>query len=96
MDGRSDYVNPSTKALAWIAGIVASLLALKYGDSAPLWLPDSWGYVGALIARRIRYVLMAGPVTFVILYVVREIVHRRRSHPIQLDIIYSPYRALRR
>lgn len=79
MDDESNILNLSTKTLVWISGIVALLLAANYGVNVPMWVPASWGYVGALTVGLITYMLIAGPVAFVVLYAMREIVRRRRS-----------------
>jgi hypothetical protein len=71
MEDAPDILNPSTKTLAWISGIIALLLAANNGVSVPMWVPESWGYLGALTVGLFRYLLIAGPVTFVILYIVR-------------------------
>lgn len=74
MDDERDTLNPSTKTLVWISGIIAFLFTANQGVGVTGFLLDwgPWGFVIMLV----RNVLLAGAVIFAVLYITREIIRR--------------------
>ncbi len=77
MSDQPDYLNPSTKTLAWISGTIGFLFTANQGVGVGGFLID-WGLWGLLVML-VRNTILASVVIFIILLVTRDVIRRRRS-----------------